>query len=608
MKKNDSSNTIAIRNVIFVMKAMFERYRTVKWQIPIYMICKVSGPFLATLIPTIAIAYITKGHIGKFLPAMAGVILLASGVNACGSIMGSRISNKRTYTRLGYFFYRYVKKNLTTDYANVEPQERQKAIEKGANAINNNWIGAERLMNETVEFLILSIGLTSYGTAILFLDIRILFTMIVMFVLDFLFRNHALRYSDKHREENTEIYRKKRYLSQSGLDLKAGKDVRVYQMEGWFHKVYEKLVKDAGKYQRKTGFRWYWPTISDQICEVPRNLLAYFILVTKAVSGEISPATFTLYLGLITGFSDWIYGFSLSLNTLRKSSHEFDEYLAVMDTKDVFMHQGGEEAPRSSKPLKIEFRDVSFRYAGSDKDTLSHVNLIIKPGEKIALVGNNGAGKTTLVKLLCGLYWPTDGRILVNDKDITKINLPEYQSLISVLFQDVNPLAFTIEMNIAGCIAEDINRERVSESLKMAGLWEKIESLENREQTYITQTLNDKGIQLSGGETQRLLLARAIYKNGPILILDEPTAALDPIAESKMYQEYNELTRDKTSLFISHRLSSTKFCDRIIFLEQGSVAEEGSHEQLIGMRGKYKEIFDIQSHYYQEKAVAVNEA
>ncbi|MBH1940918.1 ABC transporter ATP-binding protein [Mobilitalea sibirica] len=602
-KKNDKSNNIAISNVIRVMKAMFERYKTAKWQVLIYMICKVSGPFLATLIPTIAIAYITEGDIGKFLPAMVGVILLASGANACTSIMGSRISNKRTYTRLGHFFYRYVKKNLTTDYSNVEPQERQRAIEKGAHAINSNWIGAERLMNETVEFVILTIGLTSYGTAILFLDIRILFIMIVMFVLDFMFRNHALKYSDKHREENTEIYRNKRYLSQSCLDLKAGKDVRVYQMEGWFHEVYNKLVKAAGIYQRKTGFRWYWPTISDQFCEVARNLLAYYILVTKAVSGEISPATFTLYLGLITGFSEWMYGYSLSLNVMRKSSHEFNEYLAVMDTKDVFMHQGGEEAPSIDQPLKIEFRDVSFRYAGSDKDILSHINLIINPGEKIALVGNNGAGKTTLVKLLCGLYQPTDGTILVNDKDISKINLTEYQSLISVLFQDINPLAFTIEMNVAGCKTEGVNRERLIESLKKAGLWEKIEKLENKEQTFITQTLHDNGIQLSGGETQRLLLARAIYKDGPILILDEPTAALDPIAESKMYQEYNELTKDKTSLFISHRLSSTKFCDRIILLENGSVAEEGAHVQLMQKQGKYKEIFDIQSHYYQEKAV-----
>ena len=236
-KKSDSKNTIAIKNVIYVMKAMLGRYQSAKWQIPIYIICKITGPFLGTLIPTIAIAYITKGHVGRFLLAMTGVILLASAVNACGSILGSRISNKRTYTRLGYFFYRYVEKNLTTDYANVEPQERQKAIEKGAHAINSSWSGAERLMNEAVEFLILSIGLTSYGAAIIFLDIRILASMIIMFVLDVMFRNHAIRYSDQHREENTEIYRKKHYLSHSGLDLKAGKDVRVYQMEGWFHQV-----------------------------------------------------------------------------------------------------------------------------------------------------------------------------------------------------------------------------------------------------------------------------------------------------------------------------------------------------------------------------------
>ena len=603
-QKDKNSNTIAIKNVMFVMKAMFKRYRSAKWETLIYIISKISGPFLATMIPTIAIAYITEGHMNHFLLAMAGVLFLVSAVNACISIMSSRITNKRTYTRQSHFFYQYVKKNLTTDYSNVEPQERQKAIEKGSYALNSNWEGAERLMKESVEFVIYILGFLSYGAAILLLDIRILLIMIAMFVLDILLRNHAIKFTDQHREENTEIYRKRRYVNRSGLDLKAGKDVRVYQMEGWFHDVYEIIVHAAAHHQKITSIRWYWAVISDQFFEVARNLLVYYILISRAVSGEISAATFTMYLGLISGITNWLYGVSNSISGLRISSHEFDEYLAVMNTKDVFMHQGGEKAPTSNHPLKIEFRDVSFRYAGADKDTLSHISFIIKPGEKIALVGNNGAGKTTLVKLLCGLYRPTSGKILVNNRDIVKMNLTEYQTLISVLFQDVNPLAFTIERNIAGCKAEDINPARVIESLKKAGLWEKVEGLEEREKTYITQTLNDKGIQLSGGESQKLLLARAIYKDGPILILDEPTSALDPIAESNMYQEYNEMTQEKTSIFISHRLASTKFCDRILFLENGSIVEEGPHEQLIHKNGKYKEIFDIQSHYYQEKEVA----
>lgn len=596
-------NTIAIQNVMTILKTLFTRYHSVKWQIPAYIVCKLSGPFLTTLIPTVAIAYITRGYMDHFILVMAGVLLLSAVINTCTNILDARIAFKRNFTRRGHFCFRYIEKNLSTDYANIEPQERQKEIGKGAYAINSDWIGMERLMQESIEIVICTFGLAIYGAAVIFLDLRILLVMIVMFVLDFVFRTHAIRFQDSLIDDNTKIYRMKSYLNKSGLDLKAGKDVRVYQMEGWFHAVYEKVIHAAARYAVRTEIRWYLPSLSDHICISARDLLAYFILAGMAVSGKITPATFTLYLGLIAGFSEWMNSISNSLNIIRRSSREINYYNAVMNTKDEFLHEGGEGAPQANYPLKIEFLDVSFRYTGAKEDTLSHLNFVIQPGEKIALVGNNGAGKTTIVKLLCGLYQPTSGKILINNKELSKMNILEYQSLISVLFQDIDPLSFPIDTNVAGCKDEEIDRDKLIRSLKRSGLWEKVEKLPKKEKTYITQTLDNGGIQLSGGETQKLLLARAIYKDGSFFILDEPTSALDPIAESRMYEEYNRMTKEKTSVFISHRLASTKFCDRIFLLDNGSILEEGSHEQLIQKQRKYKEIFDIQSHYYQEKVV-----
>ena len=226
----------------------------------------------------------------------------------------------------------------------------------------------------------------------------------------------------------------------------------------------------------------------------------------------------------------------------------------------------------------------------------------IKAGEKIALVGNNGAGKTTIVKLLCGLYPPVSGQIFVDGKLLwnSSMSVKQYMKTISVLFQDTNPFALSIAMNVASCDEKDMNRERIKESLKKAGLLEKVDTLIHKEDTYITQELDDDGVQLSGGEIQKLLLAKAIYKDGSLLVLDEPTSALDPIAESKIYEEYNRFANNKTAVFISHRLASTKFCDRILFLENGKIIEEGSHKELMEKGGKYREIFDIQSHYYAE--------
>ena len=208
---------------------------------------------------------------------------------------------------------------------------------------------------------------------------------------------------------------------------------------------------------------------------------------------------------------------------------------------------------------------------------------------------------------MCGLYVQTQGQILIDGKTIDDIGLDSYQDKISVLFQDTNPMAFTIEENITALEGVKGDASKLEDCLKKSGLWEKVQSLPQKEKTHITQTFSEDGILLSGGETQKLLLAKAIYKNGSFLILDEPTSALDPLAESKIYEEYNNLAEGKTAVFISHRLASTKFCDRIMFLENGSIVECGSHDELMKKGGKYKEMFDIQAQYYREEVKNENE-
>lgn len=213
--------------------------------------------------------------------------------------------------------------------------------------------------------------------------------------------------------------------------------------------------------------------------------------------------------------------------------------------------------------------------------------------------GLNGAGKTTLVKLICGFYDPTEGSVLLNGKDIRRYNRYEYYQLFSAVFQQLSVLEVTLAENVAQSI-DQIDMERVKECIEKAGLTQRVESLPKGYDTHIGRKVFEDGVEFSGGEMQRLMLARALYKNGSVIVLDEPTAALDPIAENDIYLKYNEMTAGRTSVYISHRLASTRFCDRIIFLAEGQIAEEGTHESLMALNGQYAELFRVQSKYYRE--------
>lgn len=256
--------------------------------------------------------------------------------------------------------------------------------------------------------------------------------------------------------------------------------------------------------------------------------------------------------------------------------------------------------PHLHAPCEIEFDHVSYRYVGSEKDVIKDLCFHIEKGERIALVGMNGAGKTTCVKLLCELIEPTQGRILINGIPSIEYDRREYYKLFSTVFQEINPFPASIRENITGRIKGEEDTERVKKCLSLAGLWTRVEELPQKLDTLLVKELDERAVNLSGGEQQRLLLARALYKEAPVLVLDEPTAALDPISESNIYQKYFELTKNNTSIFISHRLASTRFCDRILFLEGGQIVESGTHEQLLALGGKYAEAFNVQSRYYQE--------
>lgn len=603
-KKRESDETFynVFQNSVYMVGQLFRYNSSARWQLPLKVICDLVQPILVTAIPSIAIACITEGRVSKYLSVMLLVFSLQLLITLISTYVNDEVSRSYVNTRCGGrgLNYQFLSRTMRVDYCNVEMREKRKVLGQAEYALSSNWQGAERVLRESVALFTNIFGIITYAGFIVTLDWRVLFLMLVMFAFNYIWVSYACCYSDKRTEERDDIWQKWHQFNYY-MDLPNGKDIRLYRMSSWFHKVGTDLIKAMEKVMRAIQLRWYFPTISDQICICARDLLAYSLLIAKVFSGEISVAAFTMYVGMIAGFSNWFNCMALSVATLRRSSHETNHYRHYMELENIFLHEGGNDIPVGKDGLTIEFQDVSFRYGEDDEDILSHMSFTIKPGEKLAIVGNNGAGKTTLVKLLCGLYQPTSGNIYVNGISLSQINIETYQKLLSVMFQEIEPMALSIAANVSGQKEEKTDKERVISCLKQAGLWEKVAALPEQENTELTQERKRTGQMLSGGEVQKLMLARALYKNGSLLILDEPTSALDPLAESRIYEEYNHMTEGKTSLFISHRLASTRFCDRILFLEQGKIAEEGTHEELLRKGGRYAQIYQLQSQYYQKE-------
>jgi ABC-type multidrug transport system fused ATPase/permease subunit len=330
------------------------------------------------------------------------------------------------------------------------------------------------------------------------------------------------------------------------------------------------------------------------------NGVTYYLVVNAFFDGQLTLGEITMtILGVLAVTIKMQVTFK-EIARLKQETGRTKKYMALMYSDIYDKKDEGKCIDFNS--MTVEFQNISFKYPGTDILVLNDLSFKIAELTKTALVGINGSGKTTIIKLISGLYAPTSGRILINGIDITTINKEHLRTQLSVVFQDVNIYAASVLENITGESPSEKQRERALETLKEVGMYEKIMSLKHKENHQLLKIIDDEGIDLSGGETQKIAIARALYKeNTRLIILDEPTAALDAIAEKSIYENFDDMTENKTAIMISHRLASTRFCDNIIFLEHGKVVEEGSHEELMNIpNGKYQEMFTTQGKYYQE--------
>lgn len=491
------------------------------------------------------------------------------------------------------------RKRSITSYPNLLSTKFLEFSSQAIQATNGNRAATEAIWDTLSALTANVLGFGIYLALLSGLNFWLAAATTVISVLGFFFSLRMNRWAFDHREEEAQAEEALKYGVNLLSDRKYAKDLRIFGMQQWVEALWRKSYRLYSDFLRKKENHLLWAELADAVLSLQRNGLAYFVLISTALRGEITAAEFLLYFSAVTGFTAWVTGILQQCSTLHRQSIELSKLREFLDWEEPFRFEGGKPLPAA--PYEFRLEDVSFRYPEADHDTISHLSLTLHAGEKLAIVGLNGAGKTTFIKLLAGFLDPTQGRVTLNGIDVREFDRRDYYTLFAAVFQDFSILAATVRENVTQS-CDDCDEEKLRWSLEEAGLWERMQRLPQKLETQVTRELYEDGVEFSGGETQRLMLARVLYRGSPALLLDEPTAALDPIAENEIYQKYNEMTAGKTAVFISHRLASTRFCDRIVYFENGQIAEEGTHDALMQQGGKYAELFAVQSKYYQEDA------
>lgn len=411
-------------------------------------------------------------------------------------------------------------------------------------------------------------------------------------------------YWERNNEQGTFGNRVFGYFSSASSNRARMADMRFYKQQA----IAENYLEKNNTFSMKSTFAQYAKgpmglliALSSCVSAFLTGLI-YLLVCIKAWAGAFGLGTATQYIGSVTSFFGGFSELMKCIGVMRINSSFLDTVFELLDTPNT-MYQGSlTTEKRSDIQYDVEFRDVSFKYPGSEAYALRHVNMKFKVGSRLAVVGMNGSGKTTFIKLLCRLYDPTEGEILLNGINIRKYRYDDYMKIFSVVFQDFQLLALPLGQNVAA--SQTYDAARVLDCLNKAGFGEKLAKMPHGLDTYLYKSVDTEGVDVSGGEAQKIAIARALYKDSPFIILDEPTAALDPIAEAEIYSKFDEIAGDKTAVYISHRLSSCKFCDEIAVFDSGSVIQQGTHSDLLADEsGKYFELWNAQAQYYKKDTV-----
>lgn len=595
-----------IGNIIFHLKSAKKWDEKLFWYQFISVIPQVFFTFLSVLLPSYIVSMLQQNiDVKQILISISLIVIGMAFCNVISSGMEQYLYRNSMNLTL-YYEEQIFRKMTRVSYYELEKEQTHTLLGNIWNGFRNEYMIRNSVTNfPALLVAILASGL--YGYFVLRIH-WILFVIIsVAILLNFLFLKKSRERQGLIYQEIGQPLKTVAYVKRHSMERVDGKDIRIYQMQEWFIQKYDSAISKMSDLYGKIHRYYFIRQLGELGIQGITEFLSYGYMTIALTRNSISISEFVFSVGVIRTFSAYFSeligriqqqnGILAFLTNIRNmlSYPEEDEDFEEKNTIDT------------GKGMEIEFRNVSFRYENTDEDVLKDINLKISSGEKLALIGLNGAGKTTMVKLICGFYEPTAGEIFVNGRPKRSYSQKEYISKVSALFQDSFVFPLSLDENLTSC--REVSKQDIcfKTALTYSGFEPIYERCEDRGKTMLVREVNEDATDFSGGEKQKLLFARALYKQSKLLILDEPTAALDPIAENELYQNFGKAAGDNTVLFISHRLSSTRFCDRIILLEDSHIIEEGTHEQLMSQKGRYAELFEVQSKYYKENVLKSDE-
>lgn len=600
MKKgtNESPKYKVMPVVKRLIKELVAEYPVQIRRMIIYTLVAGIYPVFTVLLPKIAIGILEQGGEQveiNLIKAMIGYFVVVGFLGFARAKSNLRMQATNMRSRVINLCKMY-RKLMEMDYCYVEDANFWEKNSRAISAFDNNSNGMEGMLNVLVRMPAKMFALVAMMVMTCMLSPFVLLALILhVGVVMWMSRSdHNFRYARK--EESAKAERKMKYYEKTSQDFSFGKDIRIYNLRERILNNYEMEIRTYKKLIQKFADHKYVTSLVGVLTLLLTNVLMYGILIYRAYHG-MPISSFTLYVTLITALTGNMVEFGRDITFLQNEGQYMADAYALLG-QHLTTDNKTKITISQDEQIEIVFDHVDFKYPGSDTYVYQDLNFTIHKGERLAIVGVNGAGKSTLVKLMMGLFAPTAGHITINGIDVNDFNKADLYEIFSAVFQDVNVLAFPIRENVTGATNE-VDDERVKEALEGVGLWNKVQGFENGLDQMMLKIIDENGTDFSGGERQKLSIARGLYKDAPMVVMDEPTAALDALAEAAIYESFSDMVKGKTAVYISHRLASTKFCDKIALFDKTGLLEYGTHDELMAKEGEYYRMFVIQGKYYQ---------